>query len=121
MELKDLASDLVLAPLAVSPFTCQDLARPPLWLRGLALEGNQKKEENGNISVVEPLPLPQVLILGSWDRVPHGASRRERREPASPSACVFASLSVSLGSKYTKSKTKQNPTTQQPVTGTAQR
>ena len=45
-------------------------------------------------SVVEPLA--QVVIPGSWDRVPHPAPRRE---PASPSACVSTSLSVSLMNK----------------------
>ena len=44
-------------------------------------------------SVVEHLPLAQVVILGSWDQVPHPASCRE---PASPSACVAASLYASL-------------------------
>ena len=44
-------------------------------------------------SVVEHLPSAQVVIPGSWDRVPHWALRRE---PASPSACVSASLSGSL-------------------------
>ena len=44
-------------------------------------------------SVVERLPLAQVLILGSWDGVPHGAPCRE---PASPSAYVSAFLCVSL-------------------------
>ena len=43
--------------------------------------------------MIEFLPLAQVVILGSWDRVPH-------REPASPSAYVSASLSVSLMNKY---------------------
>ena len=47
-------------------------------------------------SVVEHLPLAQVMILGSWDRVPHLAPQEE---PASPSACVSASLSVSLMNK----------------------
>ena len=37
----------------------------------------------------ECLPLAQVVIPGSWDRVPHWASSRE---PASPSAYVSASL-----------------------------
>ena len=40
-------------------------------------------------SVVEHLPLAQVVIPGSWDRVPH---RAPRREPASPYACVSVSL-----------------------------
>ena len=43
-------------------------------------------------SAVEHLPLAQGVILGSWDQVPHWASHRE---PASPSACVSASLSLS--------------------------
>ena len=43
-------------------------------------------------SVFECLPLAQVVIPGSWDRVPHQAPCRE---PASPSACVSASLCVS--------------------------
>ena len=44
-------------------------------------------------SVVEHLPLAQGVILGSWDRVPYQAPRKE---PASPSACVFClSLCVS--------------------------
>ena len=47
-------------------------------------------------SVVEHLPLAQVVILGSWDQVPHGAPHRE---PASPSAYGSASLSVSLMNK----------------------
>ena len=45
------------------------------------------------VSVVERLPLAQVMILESQEqglhRAPHG-------EPASPSACVSASLSLSL-------------------------
>ena len=43
-------------------------------------------------SVVERLPLAQFMILESWDRVPHQAPHGE---PASPSACVSASLCVS--------------------------
>ena len=39
------------------------------------------------------LRLRSWLILGSWDQVPHRASCRE---PASPSACVAAPLSVCL-------------------------
>ena len=44
-------------------------------------------------SVVKCLPLAQVVSLGSWDRVLHQAPCME---PASPSAYVFASLSLSL-------------------------
>ena len=47
-------------------------------------------------SVIERLPLAQVVILGSWDQVPHQAPRRE---PASLSAYVSAFLSVSLMNK----------------------
>ena len=47
-------------------------------------------------SVVEHLPLAQVLIPESWDRVPHKAPHGE---PASPSACVSAPLSASLMNK----------------------
>ena len=47
-------------------------------------------------SVVEHLPLAQVMIPGSSDRVLHQVPRRE---PASPSACVSASLCVSLMKK----------------------
>ena len=43
-------------------------------------------------SVDERLPLAQVVIPGSWDQVPHGAPCKK---PASPSACVSASLCVS--------------------------
>ena len=42
-------------------------------------------------SVVDYLTLPQVMILGSWDQVPHQALCME---PASPSACVSASVCV---------------------------
>ena len=42
-------------------------------------------------SVVERLPLAQVVILGSWDLVPHWVLRRE---PASSSACISTSLYV---------------------------
>ena len=44
-------------------------------------------------SVVEHLPLAQIVIPRSWDPVPHQALRRE---PASPSAYVSASLPLSL-------------------------
>ena len=47
-------------------------------------------------SVVEHLPSAQDVILGSRDRVLHPAPCME---PASPSACVSASLSVSLMNK----------------------
>ena len=47
-------------------------------------------------SVVERLPSAQGVIPESWDRVPHWAPSRE---PASPSAYVSASISVSLINK----------------------
>ena len=51
--------------------------------------------------MVECLLLAQVVILGYWDQVPHQASHRE---PASPSACVSAFLSMSLTNKKKKKK-----------------
>ena len=56
----------------------------------------EKKGERLGGSVIEHLPLAQVMILGCWDLVPHQAPFRE---PASPSASVSASLSVSLMNK----------------------
>ena len=47
-------------------------------------------------SVVEHLPSSQSVIPGSWDQVLHQAPCME---PASPSACVSAPLSVSLINK----------------------
>ena len=47
-------------------------------------------------SLVEHLPLAQVVIPGSWDPVPYLAPRKE---PASSLAYVSASLSVSLMNK----------------------
>ena len=44
-------------------------------------------------SVVEHLPLAQVLIPRSWDGVPHQAPHWK---PASPSAYVSVSLSLCL-------------------------
>ena len=44
-------------------------------------------------SVVKRLPPAQGMILESWDQGPH---RAPCMEPASPSACVSASLSLSL-------------------------
>ena len=43
-------------------------------------------------SVVERLPLVQVVTPGTWDQVPHQAPCRK---PASPSAWVSASLCLS--------------------------
>ena len=45
-------------------------------------------------SVVEHLPLAPVVIPGSWDQVPQ--QDIPCMEPASPSACVSASLSLSV-------------------------
>ena len=47
-------------------------------------------------SVVEHLPLAELVILGSWNRVLHQAPNREH---ASPSAYVSASPCVSLMNK----------------------
>ena len=47
-------------------------------------------------SVLEDLPLAQVMIFGSWDRVPNQAFQKE---PASLSAYVSDFLSVSLMNK----------------------
>ena len=47
-------------------------------------------------SVVEHLPLAQVMIPGSWDGIAHQAPRRE---PTSPSTYVSASFSVTLMNK----------------------
>ena len=47
-------------------------------------------------SVVERLPLAQVMISGSWDRVPH---RDPSGESASPPAYVSASFSVTFMNK----------------------
>ena len=44
-------------------------------------------------SAVKHLPSAQGVILESWDQVPHQVPCME---PASPSACVFTSLSVCL-------------------------
>ena len=59
------------------------------WLGFLKLKMFQRRLGG---SVVERLPLAQVMIPGSWDRVPHWAPCME---PASPSALVSASLHVS--------------------------
>ena len=52
---------------------------------------------------VEGLPLAQVVILETWDQVPHQASCMK---PASPSAYVSASLSLSLMNKQNLKKKK---------------
>ena len=52
----------------------------------------KKNQEHLDDSVVEYLPLAQVVILGSWDQVPLQAPCRE---PSSPSACVPLSLCLS--------------------------
>ena len=53
-------------------------------------------------SVVDCLPLAQVVILGSWDR-----HQIHHKEPVSPSAYVSASLSLSFMNKYIKSFLKK--------------
>ena len=57
-----------------------------MWcsMQQMWLETTQRKGHPGG-SVLELLPLAQVMILGSWDRVPPWASCME---PASPSAYV---------------------------------
>ena len=58
-----------------------------------------KKKKKGKLleslggSAVWRLPLAQGVILESWDQVPQQAPCME---PASPSACVSASLSLSV-------------------------
>ena len=47
-------------------------------------------------SAIECLPLAEGMILEFWDRVP---CRAPYMEPASPYACVSASLCVSLMNK----------------------
>ena len=64
------------------------MAKTSFWL--LHLESAFLGHLGG--SEVEHLPLAQVVIPGSWDRVLHQAPCRE---PASPSACVSASLGLS--------------------------
>ena len=54
-------------------------------------------------SVVEHLPLALVIIPGSWDQILY---QTPRREPASPSTYVSASLCVSLVNKVKSSKKK---------------
>ena len=54
------------------------------------------KEGDLGGSVVEHLPSAQGVTLGSWDQVLHWVPHRE---PASPSACISASLPVSLMNK----------------------
>ena len=56
------------------------------------LNTTEKRQGHLGCSVVECLPLAQVMILGFPDRVPHWAPCRK---PASPSAYVSASLCVS--------------------------
>ena len=103
-------------------------APPPeraIWTRMMGMGGSSSKDnqvpEDGRVSVglvktlLSLLPISaqkasvpicpiwfrtmwplQGMIPGSWDQVLHQAPRRE---PASPSACVSASLCVSLMNK----------------------
>ena len=69
---------------------------PPMFLKVWFPENMRELVENAGSrhlggSVVECLPLAQVVILGSWDWVLH---RAPCREPTSPSAYVSASLSL---------------------------
>ena len=61
-------------------------------------KGAEKSRELGCLggSAGEHLPLAQGVTLGSWDQ---SSNWVPRREPASPSACVSASLCVSLMSE----------------------
>ena len=66
-----------------------------LPLKYIASKFSKKKGHLGG-SAVEHLPLAQVMILGSQDQVPRRAACMG---PASPSACVSATLSVSFVNK----------------------
>ena len=55
-------------------------------------------------SAVEHLPSAQGMISESWDQVPH---RAPCEKPASPSACVSASLSVSLMNRWIETLKKK--------------
>ena len=70
-------------------------APPPNWILLQCYTSKSKQRHLGG-SVVECLPLAQVMILGSSDGVLH---QGPGREPASPSAYVSASLCVSLTNK----------------------
>ena len=70
---------------------------PPMFLKVWFPENMRELVENAGSrhlggSVVECLPLAQVVILGSWDRVPYQAPHEE---PAYPSAYVSASVCLS--------------------------
>ena len=67
--------------MSASQIKSADCPEAPGWLSGLS---------------IQLLLSAQVTVSGSWDRVPH---RAPCREPASPSAYVSASLSVSLMDK----------------------
>ena len=79
--------------LLLSYFHWQNLQRIKISNLGLLRRTTRQILRTLDGSAVEHLPLAQVVILGSWDQVPHCASCME---PASPSACVSASLSLSL-------------------------
>ena len=67
---------------------------------GLGLHGGLDVGVRGSLggSAAWHMPSAQGMILESWDRVPHWAPCMEPASP-SPSACVCASLSVSLMNK----------------------
>ena len=79
----------------VSTFPLGDTKKNANKTQGKQGEGvNQKSEQGlGSLggSMVQRLPLAQGVILESQDQVLHQAPGME---PASPSACVFASLSL---------------------------
>ena len=60
-------------------------------MRSLQVSFKMLKWESLGSLAVECLPSAQGVILGSGDQVPH---RAPCMEPASPSACVSASLSL---------------------------
>ena len=62
-----------------------------LSLQGCEFEQNYSMQGHVGGSVVEYLPLAQVVIPGSWDRVLHQAPCRET---AFPSAYVSAAVSL---------------------------
>ena len=86
-----------------SALPCRPPHSPPGWAPGsqapfILSPSFPKTNLQGYLggSVLEHLPSAQGVTPGSQDQVPH---RTPRREPASPSACVSASLCVSLMNK----------------------
>ena len=95
--------------LTLGPRPCLFIRQEPhfhICEKEAILEGSQYYHKDGvpvehpGGSAVERLPSAQGVIPGSWDRGPHWAPGME---PASPSACVSASLSASLMNTHIKS------------------